>query len=352
MSIFGATSLTAEWKRFSDKNIPGEWTDDTVVRPYELPVCGFVARVYPVPSDKFENGAIKVIESIPEAGERVSGYRVLHAAAVPDGSYNFILKVNGTLVLAPLTTGIEIGARHSILPDSWDDSIDAAGEILFSNGNIMYNTVSYTFTDGAKTKNVVTNELCSIMGRHVNLQMDHSISAFNIPDVTEASVKLFEHARNRITLTIPDTAFSRTGDEAVAIIKTALLPQYGSRFSWLLPGGWSMVMSKELHQKVVKNYRFFTQHVECSYKPAVIVDLVIRSIRLAQRLSTLSDEEFDDVIFLGYEDFFDHELVAEQMPEIALALRSRIVRPNADDALFRTRGNPYKFVIRALELGE
>ena len=145
--------------------------DDMIIRPYCLPYKSRFIRVDPRPRDKF----VPLVDGTPRTykvmvrdipGERVDEYAVLRdATQLPDGLYIYIVKRAGAVtVFSRIDSSVEVGSRHSIMPDSLDDEIFAAGEVKFNSSppppvyqhailnrhkfgeNVVVNTASYTFS--------------------------------------------------------------------------------------------------------------------------------------------------------------------------------------------------------------
>jgi len=117
-------------------------------------------RLNPRLGDKFAtlaNGDPRTYKIIGQGaeGEPTGGYTVIpDGNSLPDGIYLYIVKRFGAVtVFTRVDNALEVGSRHSIMPDFVQDEIVSAGELEKSvEEKISFNLKSYTFGDQLKTK--------------------------------------------------------------------------------------------------------------------------------------------------------------------------------------------------------
>lgn len=94
-------------------------------------------------------------------------YKQVEPDALPDGLYLYIVKrldkSHYSLVLSKVIDPLlEIGSRHSIMPETNDDEIVSAGELRKVAGHIDFNLMSYTFGEKLQKQNPKIHQFTSL----------------------------------------------------------------------------------------------------------------------------------------------------------------------------------------------
>jgi hypothetical protein len=125
-------------------------------RPYCQNAWGYAVRVNPTLGDKFGKFSKPYKfwnPSNPPSSERTEGYiagpQNLQAfrSVSSQKAFTFILKANGVVTIRAVDDVLELGARHSSLPDDESDAIVSSGEFRCINGTYRFNLKSATFSE-------------------------------------------------------------------------------------------------------------------------------------------------------------------------------------------------------------
>jgi hypothetical protein len=157
MSFAYSTSIEkeAEKNRFHVHLPSFPFYRDPVVRPFCVYKQGVPIRVNPTQKDKFKYTTTYKLypEGNSETHKDSTEYEIISGSALPDGNYLFIItdseiENEHALVLSRVySNDIELGSRHSIMPDELKSQVYSAGELRKKNPQIDFNFKSYTFGD-------------------------------------------------------------------------------------------------------------------------------------------------------------------------------------------------------------
>jgi hypothetical protein len=125
---------------------------DPVVRPYCVQRHGVYMRVNPTRQDKFLYTETYKLYAGAAPPVTTSGYKITNGADLPKGNYIFIVTKEGDDFVLTLSrvysNDVELGSRHSIMPDALNTRVYSAGELIKeSDSLISYDFKSYTFGD-------------------------------------------------------------------------------------------------------------------------------------------------------------------------------------------------------------
>lgn len=169
-------------------------TESGGYRPYCAPLRGYQVRVQPHLEDKFKpnTNLFKFWPgdqrgSPPPEGEITEGYktgeigRSFFRSNLKVNPYTFILKENGVVVMRAVEDALELGSRHSSLPDNERERIASSGEFgLVEDGKYAFNLKSYTFAE--------FNEILLEKTEHLSKEQAHAALAASTHAGLEAAL--------------------------------------------------------------------------------------------------------------------------------------------------------------------
>ena len=159
MSLVESTSIEEEANknRFQVFEPSFPYWGEPVVRLFCKLKQGIPVRVNPTQKDKFKyTQTYKLYPNYVE-GRHIepSEYLVIKPSDLPKGNYLFIVtdseeeQGDHVLILSRVySNDIELGSRHSIMPDKKSSPVYSAGELIkWEGSNITFNFKSFTFGD-------------------------------------------------------------------------------------------------------------------------------------------------------------------------------------------------------------